>query len=142
LFKQNQFTLCFVLFNLYSAYVTILCPPSFPPMSDLCAQIRGLYCKNEGSLFWEEGKAIFCTQHEELFYFILQKTAKELVLKQGSYGHLKIVIGFGARVRKTAGTRSCCSPELLALKRLIKQNEFILYFLLFRHKSMLCLEYM
>ena len=81
LFKQNQFTLCFILFNLYNAYVTILGPLSFPPMPHLCAQIRELYCKNEGCLFWEEGKAIFCTQHEKLFYFILQKTGKELVLK-------------------------------------------------------------
>ena len=51
--------------NPYGTAVTILCPQSFLPMSDLCAQIRGLYYKNEGSLFWEEGKAIFCTRHEE-----------------------------------------------------------------------------
>ena len=37
------------------------------------AQIRGLYCKTEGSLFWEERKAVFCTQYEESFHFILQR---------------------------------------------------------------------
>ena len=34
------------VFNPYSAYVTMLHLPSFLPMSHLCAQIRGLFCKN------------------------------------------------------------------------------------------------
>ena len=34
------------VFNPYSAYVTMLRPPSFLPMSHLRAQIRGLFCKN------------------------------------------------------------------------------------------------
>ena len=36
-------------------------------MLHLRAQTRGLHYKTEGSLFWEEGKVIFCTQHEESF---------------------------------------------------------------------------
>ena len=44
-------------------------------------QIRGLNCKAEGSLFWEEEKAIIGTRHTESFDFILQKSVKELVQK-------------------------------------------------------------
>ena len=104
--------------NPHGAAVTILGPQSFPPMSHSCAQIRGLYYKTEGSLFWEEGKAIFCTRHEESFDWILQKLAKELVqvrnkkLRAFEYSDCT----FGARVRKTAGARSCRIPELKGLK--------------------------
>ena len=49
--KSNQPILChlctkreemiyYYCFKPYGAYVTILCPPSFPPVSHLCAQIR------------------------------------------------------------------------------------------------------
>ena len=63
-------------------------------MLHLRAQIKGLYSKTEGSLFWEEGKAIFCTRHEESFDFILhfvfvfvgKSTGSEI-----SYGRLNIV---------------------------------------------------
>ena len=53
-----------------------------------------------------------------------EKRTEEVVQKQGSYRRLKIVTycTFGARVRKTAGARSCCIPELLAQKGLIKDN--------------------
>ena len=41
------------------------------------AKIRGLYCKSEGSFLLEERKAIFCTLHEESFYFILNIYVKK-----------------------------------------------------------------
>ena len=142
--------------NPYGAAVTILCPQSFLPMSDLCAQIRGLYYKTEDSLFWEEGKAIFCTRYEEYCAHRASCSCQIYVPRSGDYtirlkarylgrsgkpyfahgtkNHLtefcknfKSEIKklrefedsdcrFGARVRKTAGARSCYIPELLALK--------------------------
>ena len=37
---------CADCINPYGADVTVLCPLSFPRMSQLCAQIEGLFCKN------------------------------------------------------------------------------------------------
>ena len=53
---------------------------------DYTVRLNALY-----SVWAAEGKAIFCTRHAESFYFILQKTAKELVQKQGSYGCVRLV---------------------------------------------------
>ena len=78
--------------NPSGASVTILCPPSYPPMSHLCP--------NQGAILYElvmtkvqRHKLVKC----EPLYFILKKKkrererAKELIQKWGSYRRLKIV---------------------------------------------------
>ena len=60
----------------FGACVSILCPPSFPSVFTFLCPNQGICCETEGSLFWEEGKDIFCTQHSESFYCTLQKHCK------------------------------------------------------------------
>lgn len=64
------------MFNPYSANVTMLCPPNFPPVSHLCTQIRGLFCEK-----WERKIYNSLWNWWKPFNFILQKLQKELVQK-------------------------------------------------------------
>lgn len=74
------FFFCFsrILYYSLGAYATALGSRSFPRAADVTfvCPVRVLYCKTESSFCGEVGKAIFCTQHSESFYFFLQKTAK------------------------------------------------------------------
>ena len=102
-------------FNPYGAYVTIPCPPSFPPMSPLCAQISGLGCKNRKYKKYNNTK-LTKTWTILLYSAKICKRIGSEIRKFGAFkdGDCR----FGARVRRTAGARSCCTPELLALKGL------------------------
>jgi len=94
-------------------------------MSSLYSQIRGLYSKTDGSLFWEEGKAIFCTRH----FTLLENKIKSSKRTGSEIKKLRAFkdsdCTFGARVRKTDGARSYCIPELLALKWLSENKIYL-----------------
>ena len=120
--KSNQPILClctrreamiyYYCFKPYGAYVTILCPPSFPPMSHLCAQIRDYYVRigNDRSTTTKPLKTWTILLHSAKSCKRTGSQIRKLrAFKDSNYT-------FGARVRKTAGTRSCCIPELLRLR--------------------------
>jgi len=101
--------------NPYDAYVTIPCPPSFPRMSHLCAQIRGLGCKNRKWKKYNNTK-LMKTWTILLYSAKICKRIGSEIRKFRAFEDGDCT--FRARVRRTAGARSCCTPELLALKGL------------------------
>ena len=68
-------------------------------MSHLCAQIRGLYCKAESSLFWEERNHSTKMLQENWF-----KKRKLRAFKDSD-------CTFSARVGKTAGAERVEDPK-------------------------------
>ena len=78
-----------------------------------------------GNETWKKYETLICRKLQP-FDFILQKKKKKQknwfrnkeVKKKRLWAFKDSDCMFGARVRKTAGARSCCIPELLAIKGL------------------------
>ena len=82
--------------NSYFGQVTILCQPSFPPMSHFCAQVRGLFCKN---WWWKKFDTIWWNPSTILFYSTNNcKRIGSEIWKLRAYKDSDCT--FGARVRR------------------------------------------